>query len=78
MAVQDVPDLLAGLFPPPDAAKALRLSTITLAKWRSAGTGPRWCKIGGKVYYREDDLRAWVMAQAEAPAAPRSSAGINR
>lgn len=27
------------------------VSTGTLANWRSAGTGPKYKKIGGKVFY---------------------------
>jgi predicted DNA-binding transcriptional regulator AlpA len=44
----------------PDAAKFLGLSARTLEKHRSFGTGPRYRKLGGRVVYFLDDLKAWV------------------
>jgi hypothetical protein len=31
----------------------------TLANWRSAGNGPEFTKIGGKILYPLDRLEAW-------------------
>ena len=31
----------------------------TLANWRSKGEGPRFVKIGSRVFYRQDDVEAW-------------------
>ena len=42
-----------------NAAKYLKLSTNTLAKMRSLGTGPRYIKKGGIWYYRSD-LDDWL------------------
>jgi Helix-turn-helix domain len=44
----------------PEAAKYLRLSGRTLEKHRIQGTGPIYRKIGGRVVYALDDLKAWV------------------
>lgn len=32
----------------------------TLSVWRCKGRGPRACKLGAKIYYRDSDLDFWV------------------
>lgn len=59
-----MPDPLAG-FPPrylrtPEAARLLGLSGRTLEKHRTYGTGPSYRKIGGRVVYAIEDLKAWA------------------
>ena len=44
----------------PDAAKRVGLSHRTLEKHRYFGTGPAYRRIGGRVVYSVDDLRAWA------------------
>jgi hypothetical protein len=47
-----------------EAAALLRLSPITLSRWRIQGYGPRWTKMGRKrVCYALNDLRAFTDAQ---------------
>jgi predicted DNA-binding transcriptional regulator AlpA len=46
-----------------DAARRLLLSPRTLERLRVSGTGPRYCKLGKRVAYREADLEAWVSAR---------------
>lgn len=51
-------------FPPrllrtPEAARFLGLSGRTLEKHRTYGTGPKYRKIGGRVVYALEDLKAW-------------------
>jgi predicted DNA-binding transcriptional regulator AlpA len=59
-----MPDPLAGLPPrflrTPEAARFLSLSGRTLEKHRIYGTGPKYRKIGGRVVYALDDLKAWA------------------
>jgi len=59
-----MPDPLAGLPPrflrTPEAARFLGLSGRTLEKHRTYGTGPKYHKIGGRVVYALDDLKAWA------------------
>ncbi|HEX7881945.1 MAG TPA: helix-turn-helix domain-containing protein [Afipia sp.] len=43
-----------------EAARFLRLSGRTLEKHRTSGTGPTYRKIGGRVIYALDDLKAWA------------------
>ncbi|QIK79888.1 helix-turn-helix domain-containing protein [Sphingomonas piscis] len=44
-------------------------SQSTLANWRTLGIGPAWFKVGGRVYYRFDDLVAYGTGEASAPQA---------
>lgn len=59
-----MPDPTAGLPPrylrTPEAARFLSLSGRTLEKHRTYGTGPTYRKIGGRVVYAVDDLKAWA------------------
>ena len=59
-----MPDPLAGLPPrflrTPEAARFLGLCGRTLEKHRTYGTGPMYRKIGGRVIYALDDLKAWA------------------
>ena len=59
-----MPDPLAGLGPrflrTPEAARFLSLSGRTLEKHRTYGTGPKYRKIGGRVVYALEDLKAWA------------------
>src|ERR1700745_3709150 len=60
----DMPHLLIR-WPPrflrtPEAARFLGISTRTLEKHRSYGTGPKYRKIGGRVIYALEDLQAWA------------------
>ena len=60
-----------------DAARLLGLQPQTLAKWRWAGTGPRFVRLGRRVMYNLRDLEAFVEAGAREStsqnAAPRST-----
>ncbi|MDH6234839.1 putative DNA-binding transcriptional regulator AlpA [Mesorhizobium soli] len=43
-----------------EAATFLSLSARTLEKHRTCGTGPTYRKLGGRVVYAVDDLKAWA------------------
>lgn len=36
-----------------------RISVRTLSNWRSAGTGPRFTKTGGRILYPLHEVTAW-------------------
>ena len=55
-----------------EAAQLLRASVATLRYWRHLGTGPRSFRLGRRVVYRRDDLRAWIDARHDADGAGRS------
>jgi predicted DNA-binding transcriptional regulator AlpA len=42
------------------AARLLHLSVRTLERHRIAGTGPKFCRLGRLIRYRESDLRNWI------------------
>ncbi len=43
-----------------EAAAILRVSKSSLHKWRCAGSGPKYIKIGSRVRYRAADLANFV------------------
>ena len=45
-----------------NAAAELNLSPKTLQAWRVTGRGPRFVKLGRRVFYRESDLRTFIEA----------------
>ncbi|PZR34114.1 MAG: DNA-binding protein [Caulobacter segnis] len=55
-----MPDDLVGHLSTPQAGRFLNLSSRTLEKHRTFGTGPVYRKIGGRVVYTVEDLLAWA------------------
>ena len=53
-------DLPPRLLRTKEAARFLGISIRTLEKHRTYGTGPAYHKLGGRVVYSVDDLRAWA------------------
>jgi hypothetical protein len=53
---------LTGLLDETRAARILGLSVKTLRRWRWAGKGPAFRKIGRAVRYAPDDIEAYVAA----------------
>jgi predicted DNA-binding transcriptional regulator AlpA len=43
-----------------EAAHFVGLCARTMEKHRTYGTGPRYCKIGGRILYDVEDLREWI------------------
>ncbi len=54
--------MLEKLLTPEQTATLLNLSPKTLARWRWAGQGPRFIKIGGCVRYAESDIQDFIKA----------------
>jgi hypothetical protein len=48
---------------PSDTATALGVTVGTLAKWRLAGGGPPYLKVGARVRYDSVDLETWLAAK---------------
>ncbi|MCW2576199.1 MAG: Transcriptional repressor, dcmR family [Modestobacter sp.] len=53
-----------------EAAELLRAPVATLRYWRHLGTGPRSFRLGRRVLYRRDDLRAYIASQDGQGGAP--------
>ena len=41
------------------AAQRLKVAEQTLANWRHLRRGPAYCRIGGRIVYRQSDLEAF-------------------
>src|SRR6187402_3129166 len=48
------------LLTPGEVSEWLGISTQTLSNYRSAGGGPPYCKLFGRVRYLKDDLDIWI------------------
>ena len=46
-----------------EAADLLRAPVATLRYWRHRNIGPHSFRVGRRVLYRHDDLRAWIDAR---------------
>ena len=57
-----------------DAADLVRAPVATLRYWRHLGTGPRSFRLGRRVLYRRDDLRAWIDSRRDQGIAERDPA----
>jgi predicted site-specific integrase-resolvase len=53
----------SSLLPDTKAAQRLPFSVHTLRWWRRTGRGPTFVKIGGRVFYYEEDIDAWLAAR---------------
>lgn len=47
-----------------EASLVLRVKPVSLHRWRTKGTGPRFRKFGRKVYYLRSDLLAYIAGAA--------------
>jgi hypothetical protein len=49
-----------------ELARRWAISPRTLERWRWKGGGPQYLKVGKRVVYREDDVRAFESARLHA------------
>jgi hypothetical protein len=54
----------------PELAKRWRLTTRTLQRWRRAGTGPVFLRLGHRVAYRLSDVERFEEAQSHSGGQP--------
>ena len=45
-----------------EVSRLLNIKVATLRRWRWAGRGPRYIKVGACVRYRQDELRGFIDA----------------
>ena len=48
------------VYQPPDVQAAYGVPTGTLANLRSKRRGPRFYRVGRKIYYMQEDLERWI------------------
>lgn len=58
----------------PDAASYLGVGVSTLEKMRCHGKGPRFLRLGGRVFYLRQDLDAYLQSCAVETTDSRASA----
>ena len=56
-----------------ELAARLNISPRTLERWRWAGEGPRYMKVGGRVVYRLEDVEGYEASQLRNSTAEISS-----
>jgi len=47
------------LIPAAEISHYTGMAKQTHARWRHEGTGPPYIKLGRRVFYRSDDVKAW-------------------
>ncbi len=47
----------------PELSRELGIHTITLQRWRTAGTGPEHYRIGNRIRYKKSVVSAWLKQQ---------------
>ena len=52
------------------------ISPRTLERWRCAGEGPRFLKLGGRVVYRIDDIEAFEAAHLRSRTDERATSAV--
>lgn len=60
----------------PQAAGFLKISERTLERMRWQGDGPKFCKLGRRVAYRQSDLLDWANARVFSSTTEAQQAGI--
>lgn len=58
------------------AATFLRISERTLERLRCHGDGPKFCKLGRRVAYRQADLLEWAEARVFASTTEAQQASV--
>lgn len=62
------------LLTPADAGLLLGgIKVSTLAGWRVEGSGPRFVRIGSRIFYRDSDLQEWLESRTFASTAAAGS-----
>lgn len=52
-------------------AQRWQKSLRTLQRWRVAGDGPPFLRLGGSIFYHADDIRAFEAARKQVAGAPK-------
>lgn len=63
MTQQTTPNVLDGLMPKERFQEMLDISARTEANYRTLRKGPPFYKIGNRIYYKPDEVMAWVEQQ---------------
>jgi hypothetical protein len=61
------------LYLPSNAAEKLHIPVGTLAWWRHLGRGPRYVKIGRRIFYRDADLDEFIASSVIEPVSTKQA-----
>ena len=56
------PSIQAGLMPAKDVAALFDKTEASLAQWRYEHRGPKYVRVGRKIFYRRQDVQAYIDA----------------
>jgi Helix-turn-helix domain len=70
-ATGSTPRVLVNFLTEDEAAAELHQAIRTLRKWRTAGSGPSYVKVGREILYPRDNLIAWVSSKIIDPVRER-------
>lgn len=59
-----------------EVAKILSVKVSTLRRWRWAGLGPLFIKVGAAVRYDPEDITAFIEAQRRSSTSDQSAAAL--
>jgi len=62
-------DLFAGYLTDKQLAEKLNVTLRTVQRWEALRCGPPRVKIGARVFYKIESVRAWIAAKEQQPAA---------
>ncbi len=48
------------LLTPDQTSARVKIAKQTLARWRVEGRGPRFVRLGNRIFYRPGDIEAWL------------------
>lgn len=57
-----------------EAADYIGFSERTFIRWRNAGEGPPYCRVGGKIVYLRSDLSAHLKSNRVVPVRAQAAA----
>lgn len=47
----------------PELSRELNVHKITLQRWRDAGIGPTFYRVGNRIRYKKTAVKAWIHQQ---------------
>jgi predicted DNA-binding transcriptional regulator AlpA len=57
------PEPIAELLTQLQLCDIAQVTPKTVGRWRAAGRGPRWLRVGGQIRYRRSDVEQWLTSR---------------
>jgi len=78
MTDENQSSILDEYFDPSGCAAALRVSALTLSRWRMQKKGPPVTYIGRTILYKKSSVKSWLAAQERQIEQPKQAASRAR